>query len=131
MVDKELDTRNTIEFEFIKAYHKELPRSKFYSKDHIFNEEMSVKWNREEVIRQNESLKEARLLAMEERAKAVKEAHNAIIGYLCTAYPNISNETVAKLYHYIFNDNFCDDYRIDYVIDTCLDILGIFSGEDV
>ena len=115
--------------QFNDVYFNESPRKKTYSLNHIFDEEKSVKWNREEVLRVNEEIKEHNSKIRELRFRALNEAENNILNYLANEYYTISRKKIAALYHHIYNEIFEDDYRIKDVIDEVEEILGIFSGD--
>lgn len=116
--------------QFNDVYFNETPRRKAYPIGHIFDENKSVKWNQEEVIRQNNEIKERNIRIKEQRFKALAEAHRNIITYLQKEYPTIHPKRVENLYHHICEQIFEDDYRIKDVIDEVEETLNIFS-EDV
>ena len=123
--------------EVIKNYEKATdmptrPKEKTYSADHIFDEEQSVKWNREEVIRRNEQIKNDREFLQTARFKAIMEAEEDIVNYLADSYPLISREKVRKLFDKIHSEFYRDrfNYEIDRVIDMCEEYLELFSEED-
>lgn len=108
------------------------PKETTYSADHIFDEEQSVKWNREEVIRRNEQIKNDRDSLQRARYKAIMNAEDEIVNYLADSYPKISKEKVRKLFDKI-HAKFYRDYfncTIEYVIDMCEEYLELFSEED-
>lgn len=116
--------------QFNDVYFNESPKKKAYSLDHIFDEEKSVKWNREEVLRVNDEIKEHNLKIREQRFKALAEAHNNIINYLQNEYFTLPRKKIENLYHHIYEEIFEDDYRIQDVIDEVEEILTIFSEEE-
>lgn len=110
------------------------PSSKLrtYSPSHIFDENKSVRWNKEEVERQNFITKVDREKCRTERFNAINTAKEHIIDYLCSECCSISKSKIAALFSY-FYDNFYSndsDFSIDCVIDSCLELLEIFSRED-
>lgn len=108
------------------------PKERTYSADHIFDEEQSVKWNREEVIRRNEEINKERDTLQRARYKAIMDAEEDIVNYLADSYPLISKEKVRKLFDKI-HAKFYRDYfncTIEYVIDMCEEYLDLFSEED-
>ena len=118
---------------FEKAYNLPTrPTQHCYNDNHIFDEEKSVKWNREEVFRRNEEIHKERQTLQTIRYKAVNDAELDIIKYLCELYPAINERIVKKLYNKIFNDSFRDRFNctIQYVIDECEEFLSIFSEEE-
>lgn len=118
---------------FERAYNLPTrPTQHSYHENYIFDEEQSVKWNREEVIRRNEALHKEKETLQTARYKAVNDAELDILKYLCELYPTINKNIIKKLYNKIYNDSFRDrfDYHIQYVIDECEEFLNIFSEED-
>lgn len=116
--------------QFNDVYFNESPRKKAYSIGHIFDEDKSVKWNQEEVIRQNNEIKEHNSKLREQRFKVLAEAHNNIIKYLQSKYYKIPRKKIETLYHHIFENIFKHDYSIRDVIDEVEEILDIFSEEE-
>ena len=116
--------------QFNDVYFNEPPKKKAYPLNHIFDEEQSVKWNKEEVLRINDEIKEHNSKIREQRFKALAEAHNNIINYLQNEYFTLSRKKIENLYHHIYEKIFEDDYRIQDVIDEVEEILDIFSEDD-
>lgn len=116
--------------QFNDVYFNESPKKKAYSLNHIFDEEKSVKWNREEVLRVNDEIKEHNTRIREQRFRAITEAHKNIINYLQNEYFTIPRKKIEKLYHHIYGEIFEDAYKIKYVIDEVEEILDIFSEDD-
>ena len=108
------------------------PKERTYSANHIFDEEQSVKWNREEVIRRNEQIKNDRESLQTARFKAIMDAEEDIVSYLADSYSLISREKVRKLFDKIHSKFYRDYFNctIEYVIDMCEEYLEIFSEED-
>lgn len=123
--------------EVINNYEKatDMPtrtKERTYSADHIFDEEQSVKWNREEVIRRNEQIKNDRDSLQRARYQAIMDAEEEIVDYLSESYPKISREKVRKLFDKIHSKFYRDYFNctIEYVIDMCEEYLDLFSEED-
>lgn len=108
------------------------PKENTYSANHIFDEEQSVKWNREEVIRRNEQIKNDRASLQTARFKAIRDAEEEIVNYLADSYPLISKNKVRKLFDNIHSKFYRDYFNctIEYVIDMCEEYLDLFSEED-
>ena len=68
---------------FKKAYNMTtLPIERFYPESHIFDENESVAWNRNEVIKRNAEIKETRRQLELNRYQAIKDATYEIVLYL-------------------------------------------------
>lgn len=108
------------------------PKENTYSANHIFDEEQSVKWNREEVIRRNEQIKNDRASLQTARFKAIRDAEEEIVNYLADSYPLISKNKVRKLFDNIHSKFYRDYFNctIEYVIEMCEEYLDLFSEED-
>ena len=118
---------------FERAYNlPTTPKEHYYSENHIFDEDKSVKWNREEIVRRNEEIRNERSALQTNRYKAINDAGIEIIKYLCELYPTIDERIVKKLYNKIYDESFHDrfDYNIQYVIDECEEFLSIFLEEE-
>ena len=108
------------------------PKERTYSINHIFDEDKTVKWNKEEVIRRNIEIRDERNTLQTNRYKAINDAEIDIIEYLCKNYPTIHKNVAKKIYSKIYDDSFRDRFNctIQYVIDECEEILSIFSEEE-
>lgn len=108
------------------------PKESTYSANHIFDEEQSVKWNREEVIRRNEQIKNDRDALQRVRYQAIMDAEEDIVNYLDESYPSIGKNKVRKLFDKIHSKFYRDYFNctIEYVIDMCQEYLEIFEEED-
>ena len=118
---------------FEKAFNlPTTPKEHRYSENHIFDEDKSVKWNREEVVRRNEEIRNERNTLQTTRYKSINEAEISIIEYLCESYPTINESVVKKIYNKIYNESFRDRFNctIQYVIDECEEFLDIFTGPE-
>lgn len=98
-----------------------------FSANHIFDEDKSVKWNREEVVRQNELRRQQEIVLRETKNKALRDAEANIISYLKQEYPRVSETKIKKLFDHIK----CSiEYSIEGTLSVCEEILEIFSEED-
>ena len=55
---------------------------KNFAPDHIFDENMSVKWNREEVIKRNQTMQEERKLARAAKSESYNNLYEEIYRYI-------------------------------------------------
>ena len=106
------------------------PDVKPLSITHIFDENMSVKWNREQVEEHNKKIGMMRSEMMQDKYKARENAHLHIIQYLYQEWSNISPTKIEKLYSKVFNDVYDKDYRIRDVIEKCEEYLEIFASNE-
>ena len=109
-----------------------MPRSvgKMVSSSYIFDEDKSVKWNREEVERHNQQIKENNQRCAEERYNAFKEAEATAVNYLQAEYPKTSIFAIEGLYKYVYEKKYFDNYNIEEVLEMCEEILEIFSEKN-
>lgn len=118
--------------ERIKAYDKaeNLPR---YSKkhkvkeNHVFDEDKSVKWNREEVVRYNQAIDEENKALLEARYKAHEDAVQGILNYLKQEHQHVSEERIKKIYYWAWEKEYDREHRIDIVIDMVEEVLDIIE----
>lgn len=112
---------------FKDAYDMPCSVGKHVSESFIFDEDKSVKWNREEVVRHNQQIRENNQRYREDRYNALKEAEAAIIDYLQAEFSDVSISIIKEFYKYIYEREYYDNYDIEQVIDVCEEILEIFS----
>lgn len=119
--------------EVVKKYNEALAlpdkrRVIQYSPSHIFDEEQSVRWNREQVqIRNAELMAEADRIS-EIKRNAIKEATEDVINYLHQE-TNTTVHILRKVFDYVRYD-LLDDYNIQSHIEVTEEICSIFRGEE-
>lgn len=102
-----------------------------FSSTHVFDEDKSVKWNREEVERQNKLLKENNLKSRMDRYQAINKATDNIIDYLTLlTRNNYSRDVIKKLFEYVYEKEYSDNHDIQQVVDICEELILIFLGDD-
>ena len=80
---------------YLEIYNKyKIPRRTQYSENHVFDDEKSVRWNREEVARQNRLIKDEVAIAIMQRADALNRLDEAVVKYIM-GDTNL-NEKIAK-----------------------------------
>lgn len=94
--------------------------------DHIFDENQSVKWNREMAAKYNADIEFRRKDAREQKYKAIKEATENAVKFIAEDN-NVSYEQAEKVFKYV-ESNFNDDNRLQHIIDHCEDILALFDN---
>lgn len=104
------------------------PRSNGWKEGHIFDEDKSVKWNREEVARKNQEIKDAKVAHRNDQNRLWNELHNDVINALMEEYriPKMAAEKIEGHvygeYHSIMSDYF---YHLGEFSDLIRDILDI------
>ena len=119
-----------VTYAFYDAQNMPTNGKRYFSEGHIFDEEKSVKWNKEEVERQNDLIRKQNQAAREARANARIKAENLAVDYLHQEWPSISRPKIINLFQYIYDKHFDDNYQIERVIDICEELLEIFTRED-
>lgn len=88
-----------MEFEIIvdkitRGVYDRPKKLKLYGDNHVFNEDESVKWNREEVVRRNRKIKAENRIALENQFKY------DVMEYILSNYEINNNEEIAStIYH--------------------------------
>lgn len=119
--------------EVVKKYNEALAlpdkrRVTQYSPSHIFDEEQSVRWNREQVqIRNAELMAEADRIS-EIKRNAIKEATEDVINYLHQE-TNTPVHILRKVFDYVRYD-LLDDYNIQSHIEVTEEICNMFKEEE-
>jgi len=86
------------------------PSLKKYKEGHIFDENKSVKWNREEVIRQNNLFFEEFENLKKQEKKDWKELMNQLYSYLEKEY-DLNHNQIEKLYSFAYEDAHSEGIR--------------------
>ena len=106
-----------------------VPKTRMVGKDHIFDEDKSVKWNKEQVEINNKLYQTERSLLKENRAKAIKEAYEDVIAYL-QQETGMKHTTLHKLFNYIRSELVDEDnYGIESFMEVIEDICDIFKED--
>ncbi|KXY51220.1 hypothetical protein AT268_32515 [Bacillus cereus] len=82
---------------------QEYPSHIKFSEKHVFDEEKSVKWNREEVERQNEQVKQRKMKWNSEKSRLNAKLQNDCVQILKEDY-GLNEAQAEKLYGYVYND---------------------------
>ena len=102
-------------------------RAKKYDESHIFDEEQSVRWNREQVKIKNEELMTESNRISEIKRNAIKEATEDVINYLHQE-TNTPVHILRKLFDYVRYD-LLDGHTIESHIEVIEEICDIFKEE--
>lgn len=94
-------------------------------RNHIFDEEQSVRWNREQVVKHNEAVNEKRRSLREEKCRRIEQATVNVIKFLANDN-SITYALAEKVFQYV-NNNFDNDHKIQHIIDDCEDIINILK----
>lgn len=94
---------NLIEEAYNLPIRSKLPK---FKEGHIFDEDKSVKWNREEVIRKNQEYEADTQKIKQVRKEAIDEAERKLQKFLIEEYEyfNLSSKQIQKLYNYAYEE---------------------------
>ena len=111
---------------YLEIYNKyKIPRRTQYLESHVFDEEKSVRWNREEAVRQNQLIKDEVATALVERSAALDRLDEAVVKYIMG--DTSLNETLAKkVLEAAKNDH--DDNWWDYIDDLAFYTESVISA---
>lgn len=101
------------------------PKRRLVSEDHIFDEDMTVKWNKKQVELNNKRFREERRELQETRSKYLNEAREQVIAYL-QQETGFDNTILHKLFDYIRTELLDEDDGIETFIEIVEDICDIF-----
>lgn len=100
---------------YLEIYNKyKIPRRIQYLESHVFDEEKSVRWNREEVVRQNQLIDDAVATAVAERAAALDRLDEAVVKYIM-GDTSLNEKLARKVLEAAKNDHY--DNWWDYIDD--------------
>lgn len=104
---------------------------KLLKPDHVFDEEKSVKWNREEVERHNKSVNESRENAMKARAKKWQETKAAAVCTIVSDFKysqtNISKTGAEQLFDRLYSEFDGDVSRVEDMVDMFTSALSVYD----
>lgn len=92
---------------------QEYPGHRKFSEKHVFDDEKSVKWNREEVERQNEQLKQRKMEWDSEKSRLNAKLQNDCVQILKEDY-GLNEAQAEKLYGHVFQEH--HSYMHDFFI---------------
>ena len=100
---------------YLEIYNKyKIPRRTQYQESHVFDEEKSVRWNREEVARQNQLIKDEIATALAERSAALDRLDEAVVKYIM-GDTSLNEKLARKVLEAAKNDH--EDNWWDYIDD--------------
>ena len=107
-----------------------MARPKYLKEDFVFNEDKSVKWNREEVERVNKSLKED----YEEYKKNVSDAEDSERKAIIKAFSNeydISESKVETAYNHAYSESQSSGiYDVTITLESVMDLYTKMNSMD-
>jgi uncharacterized protein with von Willebrand factor type A (vWA) domain len=111
---------------YLEIYNKyKIPRRLHYLESHVFDEEKSVRWNREEVVRQNQLIEDAVATAVAERAAALDRLDEAVVKYIMED-TSLNEKLAKKVLEAAKNDH--DDNWWDYIDDLAFYTESVISA---
>lgn len=108
-------------------YYINIDRGVYFKPNHIFDEDKSVKWNKEEVERRNNNIYKQRQEDKKEKAKLYNDVEESIKKYIVQQI-NVTEEKAIKIYNFVFEDGIYNDndfYRLDTLLDLFKDLKDI------
>ena len=92
--------------------HSITPKLKKYREGYIFDEDMSVKWNKEQVRLHNEEYEEEVLTLRKEHASLIKIADDSALDYLLEYSSTITNRNaISMLLGFAIEEKHSDGYE--------------------
>mgnify|MGYP003523047451 CR=1 FL=1 len=105
-------------------------RPKYVKEGFVFDENKSVKWNRNEVSRVNAEMKENYEAYKVEVEKMRAKEHNAIIQTFASEY-NVSNEKVEAAYNYAYSESHSSGmYDVLITLEEVMDLYEKMNSMD-
>lgn len=101
--------RERLEFHYYDNISKYPSRSKF-PEDYVFDEDKSVKWNKEEVKRQNELIQKEKEYYIEKSQKLQEEFENDCINSICSGYTKINKKQASLIFNYAYRKSHSGGY---------------------
>lgn len=106
--------------------HSTIPKLKKYKEGYIFNEDMSVKWNREQVQLHNEEYEEEVLTLRREHTSLIKIADDSALDYLLEYSFTITNRNaISMLLGFAVEEKHSDGY--ENVISYAEDLIDLID----
>ena len=101
-----------------------------YPEEYVIDENMSVKWNREEVAKRNEAYAQEKQRLRNAINDAVKSLDNMIKAYIAQEIP-VSLDKASIIFNRLYNDHHSYGYSeiLDFVDDEIDYIQSIFKTE--
>ena len=105
--------------------------SRLFPNDFVIDENMSVKWNREEVQRRKQEYKELAITHSTIKANALKEVESMIKEYIQQNFPTITDGKYKKMTSFLQewdeDEYYCNNgiwVKVDYLVDLAELIVG-------
>ena len=111
---------------YLEIYNKyKIPHRTRYSDSHVFDEEKSVRWNREEVARQNQLIKDEVATVLAERSAALDRLDEAVVKYIM-GDTSLNEKLARKVLEAAKNDH--EDDWWDYIDDLAFYTESVISA---
>lgn len=96
--------------------------------DHIFDEDQTVRWNKEAVEAHNRMVDEENQLLRELKHNELQKLNDLIIRYICQEWPKITKTQATKLFRYVSTT--LEDSTIEVILEYIDEICECFFVED-
>lgn len=110
------------------------PQTKF-EVGHVFDEDKSVRWNREEAVRRNQEIADIKKQAREFRVQSCANLDEAIINYIMTEadytqhFTRLEALAILRGARYLHNDEWW--HYLDEMIEVAIDLYAAREGVDL